>query len=78
MDRSRQFLPGRGVRINHRWKEHIMPFENPNGMTAIDKRAFYENDELTSVAIPKGVTSIGYAAFSGCPCEESVKTQFRK
>lgn len=55
-----------------------MPFENPNGMTAIDKRAFYENDELTSVAIPKGVTSIGYAAFSGCPCEESVKTQFRK
>ncbi len=38
----------------------------PASVTDIHSYAFYENDEITSVAIGDGVTSVGESAFNGC------------
>jgi len=38
----------------------------PDGVTAIEEKAFYNCAALTSIAIPDGVTSIGASAFEGC------------
>ena len=38
----------------------------PEGITEINKDAFYENNKITKVIIPDSVTSIGHYAFSGC------------
>ena len=35
-------------------------------VTAVDARAFYKNTNITSVTLPKTVTSIGWDAFFGC------------
>lgn len=38
----------------------------PNGVTTIDRYAFYQCHGLTGVSIPGSVTSIGFAAFYNC------------
>lgn len=38
----------------------------PEGLTSINKYAFYEFENLVNINIPKSVTSIGYSAFSYC------------
>lgn len=43
----------------------LREFEIPSGVTAIEKFAFARSN-LSSVAIPEGVTSIGYGAFYHC------------
>ena len=48
----------------------------PDGITAINKYAFYYCSGLTSVTIGKGVTSIGESAFSGCSLLESITIPF--
>ncbi len=40
--------------------------EDLRGITNIRNYAFYYCSELTSITIPEGVASIGYAAFEGC------------
>ena len=37
----------------------------PEGTTEIPDKVFYNNDEITSVVIPEGVTNIGFQAFCG-------------
>jgi hypothetical protein len=46
----------------------IIPSKSPSGdiVTAIEPKAFYENDNIKTVQIPSTVTSIGEMAFSGC------------
>ena len=46
----------------------IIPAKSPAGdiVTAIEPRAFYENERIRTVQIPSTVTSIGEMAFSGC------------
>jgi len=48
----------------------------PDGITAINKYAFYYCSGLTSVTIPDSVTSIGYSAISGCSSLESITIPF--
>ncbi len=46
----------------------IIPAKSPSGdiVTAIEAKAFYENDNIRTVQIPSTVTSIGNMAFGGC------------
>jgi len=44
----------------------------PEGITAIGKGVFKDNEHLTSVVIPEGVTSIGESAFWGCKSLTSI------
>ena len=44
----------------------------PDGITAINCNAFYENDTIETVYIPNGVTKIGDYVFSGCDSLRSV------
>lgn len=44
----------------------------PNGVTIIDRYAFYCCSSLTSITIPNSVTSIGEDAFSGCSSLTSI------
>ena len=44
----------------------------PDGITAINCNAFYENDTIETVYIPNGVTNIGDYVFSGCDSLRSV------
>ena len=44
-----------------------------NPVTEIDSKAFYDNDDITSVVIPEGITWIGSEAFSFCDYLETVK-----
>ena len=46
----------------------IIPAKSPAGdiVTAIEPKAFYENERIKTVQIPSTVTSIGEMAFSGC------------
>lgn len=45
---------------------NITSVELPEGLTTIEKDAFWASDNLTSVKFPTSLTSIGYQAFSGC------------
>ena len=46
----------------------IIPAKSPSGdiVTAIEPKAFYENERIRTVQIPSTVTVIGDMAFSGC------------
>ena len=44
----------------------------PNTITAIAPEAFKDNDNVTSIAIPGSVSSIGYGAFRGCTALKKV------
>lgn len=46
----------------------IIPSKSPAGdiVTAIEPKAFFENERIRTVQIPSTVTSIGEMAFSGC------------
>lgn len=44
----------------------------PEGVTSIEKYAFYECNNLDSIVIPESVTSIGEYAFYGCRCLGSI------
>ncbi len=44
----------------------------PDNVIAVNKDAFYNCDEITSVEVPKSVTEIGYDAFYSCDNLESI------
>lgn len=46
--------------------------DNPNGVTAIGDKCFYDCTALASVKIGSGVTAIGTSAFSGCSKLEEI------
>lgn len=46
--------------------------EIPSGVHTIYHRAFYYNEDITSVLIPDSVTSIDYSAFEGCKRLEKI------
>ena len=51
------------------WNDSEFPFQTvtvKEGVTSVSGRAFADNEELTSVALPAGIEDIGSEAFSGC------------
>ncbi len=58
--------------------EVIIPTVDAEGnpVTEIDSRAFYGNEDITSVVIPEGIVKIGSEAFEGCTYLEKVSLPF--
>ncbi len=47
--------------------KRVGEYEIPETVTRIEKYAFYQQQHVTGVTIPTGVSYIGYGAFYGCP-----------
>ena len=56
----------------------VIPSKDADGnpVTEIDGKAFYDNDDITSVVIPEGITKIGSEAFSFCDYLEKVSLPY--
>ena len=61
-----------GRRIPHDLAERVENVVVSDGVTSIDKLAFYECSSLESITIPNSVTHIGYSAFNGCTSLTSI------
>lgn len=68
-------ISGTGEMNDHtfsKYKDNIKTVIIENGVTSIDRSAFYEYSNLTSITIPSSVTKIGIHAFVNCSNLESV------
>ena len=56
----------------------VIPSKDADGnpVTEIDSKAFYENNDITSVVIPEGIKKIGSEAFSFCGYLEKVSLPY--
>ena len=45
----------------------------PEGVTAIGKKAFYQNAAITAVTVPLSVRAVGESAFEGCTALQSIR-----
>lgn len=45
----------------------------PEGITAIGKKAFYQNTAVTSVTVPLSLRAVGESAFEGCTALQSIQ-----